>query len=50
MDRKRLGKAIENVDGRVFFPTLKTADIGAVNSRIEGKPFLREAAPHADSS
>ncbi len=36
MDRERLGKAIENVDCRVFLLPLKTADIGPVYSCIKG--------------
>src|SRR5260370_7959523 len=45
VDRKRPGKAVENIDGRVFLPPLKTADVGAVHSFVEVEPFLREAFP-----
>ena len=49
VDRKRPGKAVENIDGRVFLPPLKTADVGVVHSCVEGEPFLREALPPPDA-
>jgi hypothetical protein len=49
VNRERLGKTVENIDGRVFFSSLETADVGAIDSRIKGEPFLREAPLHPES-
>jgi len=46
VDNARPGKAIENVDSWAFLLSLKATNVGAIDCRIEGKPFLREASPH----
>jgi hypothetical protein len=37
---KRLGKTVEEINGRVLFLSLKPTHIGTIDASVEGEPFL----------
>jgi hypothetical protein len=44
-----LGKAIQDIDRRVFFSPLEPTNVGPINPGVEGESLLGEASPHPNS-